>query len=84
LREQDLWADTTERAHSITRDRQNSLCLSIGLWERGQHRTYCWMSENSRALLESELYRGISSLLKPLLTPDPVEQPSTRRRRLPE
>jgi len=85
LKGAELWADSSERANSITRDREsNSLCLTIGVWERGQSKTYYSMPENSRALLDSELYRGISSLLKPHLTSDRGEQPSTRSRPLPE
>jgi hypothetical protein len=85
LKGAELWADATERANSNTRDRQsNSLYLTIGVWERGQYKTYYSMPENSRALLDSELYRGVSSLLKPLLTSDRGGQPSTGGRRLPE
>jgi hypothetical protein len=85
LKNAELWADSSERANSITRDRQsNSLCLTIAVLERGQYKTYYSMPENSLALLDSELYRGISSLLKPCLTSDRGGQPSTKSRRLPE
>jgi len=81
LKDAEVWADSSERANSITRDRQSSLlCLTIGLWERGQYKTYYSMPENSRALLDSELYRAISSLLKPYLTSDKGKQPGTRGR----
>jgi len=68
LTNEQLWADSAEPANSITRDRQtNSRCLTIGVWEQGQYRSCYSVSENSRALLDSELYRSISSLLEPHL-----------------
>jgi FKBP-type peptidyl-prolyl cis-trans isomerase len=85
LRDAQIWADSRERANSITRDRQsNSLCLTISVSERGQYRTYYSIAEDSRALLDSELYRGVSSLLEPYLAPDRGVQPSTMSRGLPE
>ncbi len=85
LRTEELWADATEAANSVTRDRRsNSLCITISVWERGQDKYYS-LTENSRALLDSELYRVISSLLKPYLVDDVGEQPRPRRSpRLPE
>jgi hypothetical protein len=69
LKNAELWADAAEPANSITRDRQgNSLCLTIGVSEHGKWKTYYSMPENSSALLDSELYRAVSSLLKPYLT----------------
>ncbi len=85
LRDAALWADRTERPSSITRDRQsNSLCVTISVWERGQSKTHYSMPENSSALLDSELSRGVSSLLKPYLSSHKAGQPSTGSRPLPE
>jgi hypothetical protein len=51
----ELWADSSEPANSITRDRaSDTLCLTIDVWERGQ-RNYYRIRENSPALIESEL-----------------------------
>ena len=71
LRNEELWADMTERGNSITRDKQNnSLCLTIGVSERGQWLCYYAMPEASPALLGSKLYRVVSSLLEPYLAID--------------
>jgi hypothetical protein len=79
LRTEELWADTTEAANSITRDRRsNSLCITISVWERGQDMYYS-LTENSRALLDSELYRVISSLLEPYLVDDAGGQSSSEQ-----
>jgi hypothetical protein len=85
LKNEETWADSTERANSITRCRQsNSLCPTIWVSERGQYKAYYSMRENSRALLDSELYQGVSLLLKPYLTSDIGRQPSRSSRQLPE
>lgn len=64
----DLWADSSEPTNSVTRDKAtNSRCITISVSEQRQYKSYYSMSENSRALLDSELYRGISSLLEPHL-----------------
>lgn len=83
---EELWADTTEPANSITRNsRTNSRCITIGVWERGQYKSYYSMSETSRALLDSELYRVITSLLQPHLVKNAgAESTSGPSRRLPE
>jgi hypothetical protein len=71
----ELWADSSEQANSITRDREtDTLCLTIDLWEQGQH-NYYRMREDSPALKESELYRTIMSLLHPYLMLNSAEQP---------
>jgi hypothetical protein len=67
LATEELWADATEPANAITRDRRTgSRCITIGIWDRGQYKSYS-MSERSRALLDSELYRVITSVLRPHL-----------------
>jgi len=69
-----LWADASEQANSITRDRETStLCLTISLWEKGRRRHY-GMRESSPVLQTSELYQTIMSLLQPHLAADSVEQ----------
>jgi hypothetical protein len=71
LTNEELWADSTEPSNSITRDRRsNSRCITIGVSERGQYKTYYSMSEDSPALLNSELFRAIRSLLRPYLVTD--------------
>ncbi len=86
LRTEQLWADKAEPANSITRDqRSNSLCLTISVWEPWQQRMYYSVSETSPALLGSELYRVISSLLEPYLAAEAGEQSTQpRERHLPE
>ncbi|PYV71667.1 MAG: hypothetical protein DMG96_28240 [Acidobacteria bacterium] len=74
----ELWADSSEPANSITRDKaSDTLCLTIDVWERGQ-RSYYRMRENSPALIESELYRIINSLIQPHLVEASAVQSSSR------
>ncbi len=81
----ELWADSCEPANSITRDKaSDTLCLTIDVWERGQ-RNYYRMRENSPALIESELYRIINSLIQPLLVEAPAVLSGPRTKgRLPD
>ena len=81
----ELWADSSEPANSITRDRaSDTLCLTIDVWERGQ-RNYYSMRENSPVLIESELYRIINSLIQPhLVEASAVQSNSRRKGRLPD
>jgi hypothetical protein len=66
----DLWADAAEPTNSITRDRRtNSRCITIMIFEKGKQTSFS-LTENSRALLDSELYRVINSLLEPYLVTD--------------
>ena len=65
-----LWNDSSEKANAITRDREtNALCYTIGTykdncdWENNFS-----IRENSKALVESELYKIISDLIKPYET----------------
>jgi len=68
LPNEELWADMTERGNSITGDKHsNSLCITISVAERGQRICYYAVTENSRALLGSELYKVINELLGPYL-----------------
>jgi hypothetical protein len=68
-----LWSDSSEKANGITRDRAtNTLCYSIMTWRDlgGQTEAYesyesFAMRENSSVLLNSELYKTISELIKP-------------------
>lgn len=55
----------------------DTLCLTIDVWERGQ-RSYYRMRENSPALIESELYRIINSLIQPHLVEASAVQSSSR------
>jgi FKBP-type peptidyl-prolyl cis-trans isomerase FkpA len=86
LTTEELWADATEPANSITRDsRTNSRCITITVSERGQNKSHYAMSERSRALLDSELYRVITSLLQPHLVNNAGPGPTSgNTRRLPQ
>lgn len=81
----ELWADTSERANSITRDSATgTLCLTIDYWGNGQH-YYYRMRENSTALCESELFQVLSSLLQPPIAEDCATQSTSQiRGRLPD
>lgn len=82
---EELWADSSEPANSITRDRAtDTLCLTIDFWGRNQH-NYYRMRENSTALNGSELYRAINSLIQPQIDADSAAQPVPRPKgRLPD
>lgn len=59
-----LWSDTTESGNAITRDRAtNTLCVTIGVMERGQWLLYFSLVETSRAMDEAPLLKRISALL---------------------
>lgn len=65
FRHEELWADMTEPGNAITRDRvSNTLCLTIGVMERGQWSVYYSLAETSRALNKSPLLKRITEMLK--------------------
>ncbi|MEW6369064.1 MAG: FKBP-type peptidyl-prolyl cis-trans isomerase [Acidobacteriota bacterium] len=65
FRHEELWADMAESGNAITRDRAtNSLCLTIGVMERGQWVVYYSLAETSQALKESPLLKWIGELLE--------------------
>jgi hypothetical protein len=64
LTNDDLWADASEKANSITRDRHtNSLCVTFTIWEKGQILLDYSLPESSPILLNSLFYRAISEKL---------------------
>jgi len=64
LSEDDLWADMAERGNVITREkRNNALCLTLGVSERGQWLAYFSVAEASPPLLESLLLKIIDGLV---------------------
>lgn len=66
LGNEQLWADTTERGNSITRDKDsNSLCITLGIMERGQWTLYYALREDSHVLRDSRFYRVIMELISP-------------------
>lgn len=66
LSHEQLWSDATEKGNGITRDREtDTLCYSIGiLTEAGVEEQFS-LRENSRALLDSALFRIVSGLIAP-------------------
>ena len=65
FRHEELWADMTEPGNAITRDRTtNTLCLTIGVMERGQWILYYSLAETSKALNESPLLKRISEMVE--------------------
>ena len=74
----ELWADISEQANSITRDRAtDTLCLTIDFWERGQH-NYYRMRENSPALTGSQLFRVVDPLIQRQIDDDSAAQSTPR------
>lgn len=71
LTNDDLWADASEKANSITRDRKtNSLCVTITIWDKGQALLDYSLPESSPILLNSLFYRAILEKLTPHLLAD--------------
>ena len=65
FRNEDLWADMTERGNAITRDKaSNTLCLTIGVMERGQWLCYFSLAETCRVALDLPLMTVISRLIE--------------------
>jgi hypothetical protein len=71
LRNEQMWADGSEKANSITRDRAtNTLCITVYIYERGVLVLDYGLPETSPLLLNSRFYRIIRSLLEPELKCD--------------
>lgn len=69
LRHEDLWADASEKANSITRDcRTNTLCVTVSVHERGQAVCYYSLLETCPVLLNSRFYTVLMERFA-LLTP---------------
>ena len=65
----DLWADKSEKANSISRDRRtNSLCVSISIWERGVLVLNYALPHSSAILAGAKFYQIISKALAPYLS----------------
>lgn len=63
FRHEALWADMTEPGNAITRDRTtNTLCLTIGVMERGQWIPYYWLADNPGVGI---LKPGLAPALRP-------------------
>ena len=57
LRHDDLWADASEKANSVTRSQQtDELCVVIQVWEPAQPFCYFALPESSPLLLNSGFY----------------------------
>lgn len=64
LRHEELWADHSEKANAVTRDRAtDTLCLTRGVQERGQWLVYYSLRETSRAVADSRLIRRIEAMV---------------------
>jgi hypothetical protein len=70
LKNEELWADSSEPANSITRDRKSDKpCVTFGIYEKGQHLGYS-LIETSQVLLKSKIYIKLMDLLAPFLNQD--------------
>ena len=62
LKNDECWADMTEKQNNITRDQKsNMLCWFFGVSENGQLLSHL-LKENSRAILESPIFRLVADL----------------------
>lgn len=76
LSNDETWADSSEKANSISRDRRtNTLCLTMGVQERGQRICDYRMRENSPALLQSEFFQIVNLALERHLQGKPAAPP---------
>ena len=67
LHHDDLWADASEKANSITRDcRTNTLCVTVNVYERGQQLAYYALREHCPVLLGSRFYTILMNQLTEL------------------
>jgi hypothetical protein len=68
LQHEQMWADASEKANSVTRDRMsNILCLTVQIFERGALQLNYGLPENSTVLLNSRFYQIIMAELEPHL-----------------
>lgn len=67
LESEQLWSDRSEKANSITRDRATGkLCCYIGVFQPNHELDeFYYLREDSTALLNSEFYKVISTLVTP-------------------
>jgi len=66
-----LWADSSEKANSITRDSlTNTPCITIGILDRGVWQCYYSLRETDPVLLQSNLYRLVKKLVAKIFSSD--------------
>lgn len=71
LNNDQLWADSSEKANSITREpTTNTPCVTIGILERGVWQCYYALRETDPVLLQSNLYGLVRKLAADFLPPD--------------
>jgi len=63
LNNDDLWADSSEKANSITREsRTNIVCVTIGIQQQTIWQCYYSLRENDPVFLQSKLYSLVKNL----------------------
>ncbi len=63
LSNDELWADASEKANSITRDsKTNTACVTLGISERGVFLCHYSIRENEPVLLNSNIFKLVSTL----------------------
>jgi hypothetical protein len=68
LRNEQMWADSSQKANSITRDQiTNALCLTVYVYEREALVLEYGLAETSPVLLSSRFYQIILSAIEPHL-----------------
>jgi len=68
LQHEQMWADMSEKANNVTRDRAtNLLCVTVHVYERGVLVLHYGLPETSPVLLNSRFYQMIMSELEPHL-----------------
>jgi hypothetical protein len=66
-----LWADSSEKANSVTRDSlTNTPCVTIGISDHGVWQCYYSMRETDPVLLQSNLYGLVKKLVAKIFPPD--------------
>ena len=69
LPHEQLWADASEKANSITRDRHtDTLCVTVSVYERGQPLCYFAVPESSPALSIAPFYSTLMERFAPSIS----------------
>ena len=68
LKNEEMWADASEKANSIPRDRRtNTLCVTMTIWRGREIVCNYALTENSQILLQAKFYQMIMRAIKPHL-----------------
>lgn len=65
LNNDSLWADSSEKANSVTRDSiTNTACVTVGISERGGWHCYYSIRQDDPVLLRSKIFSLVNNLIE--------------------